>query len=553
MPIRQSNSAIPVPENLAQSAVRRLKGRRSEEEAVAILQDLQELGLVLAGKGFGETTYYMPAAVAQHVPPWPELLPLFAGDLAKLDVRQSPAFALTQVAYQVWQYLGETSVPKKTRALPKPAQLERQWPPFQGWLNPTDELAEMERMGSRFWSSAWQQSISVQCLPPALSDADLSELRQRTGVTDAILDFAFNLLTSVNLIQWEYGDEIRTDEEAMMAFLTYPDVDRLRVLTLTWMRLNWWSEMALVLQHVEHLQLRRSLAPVGLTYSALMEELAQARMAVVTLLGRLSPGTWYRAADFRQLLRRIWPDYLYASSLSPDRWWLETAGSDYRLSPGKAGDWEVGYAPFVTACLEGPLAWLGVVTLAYDQRGLAAFQLSDLGAYLLGLHERYAGGKSEQAGPALIVHGDGTVIARTGFATTGAYDVLNVVARLEETSAQEFHYRVTADSIQRAFDQGWTGQAILGELDKHSIEPVPDPLRSHILDWAEGYGQVHLYEEVTLVEFADDFALQELLASTSLAQHLIYQFSPRLVAIQTEAVEALRNELVRQGHTPRVE
>ena len=41
----------------------------------------------------------------------------------------------------------------------------------------------------------------------------------------------------------EYGDEIRTDEEAMMAFLTYPDVDRLRVLTLTWMRLNWWSEM----------------------------------------------------------------------------------------------------------------------------------------------------------------------------------------------------------------------------------------------------------------------------------------------------------------------
>jgi hypothetical protein len=252
-------------------------------------------------------------------------------------------------------------------------------------------------------------------------------------------------------------------------------------------------------------------------------------------------------------LRRIWPEYLHASSLSLDRWWLETAGSDYRLSPGKAGDWEVGYAPFITACLEGPLAWLGVVTLAYDRRGLAAFQLSDLGAYLLGLHERYIGEESEPVGPALVVHGDGAVVARTGFATTGAYDVLNVAAHLEETSAQEFHYRVTADSIQHAFDQGWTGQAILDELDKHSLEPVPDPLRSHILDWAEGYGQVHLYEEVTLVEFADDFALPELLASTSLAQHLVYQFSPRLVAIQAEAVEALRDELVRQGHTPQVE
>ena len=86
-------SAIPVPEDLAQSAVRRLKGRRSEEEAVAILQDLQELGLVLAGKGYGETTYCMPAAVVQHVPPWSELLAPLAGDLAKLDVRQSPAFS----------------------------------------------------------------------------------------------------------------------------------------------------------------------------------------------------------------------------------------------------------------------------------------------------------------------------------------------------------------------------------------------------------------------------------------------------------------------------
>jgi hypothetical protein len=277
-------------------------------------------------------------------------------------------------------------------------------------------------------------------------------------------------------------------------------------------------------------------------------------LVVVSLLRRLSPGTWYSAADFRRLLWRFWPDYLYAgSATSRHTWWLETAGSDYHLSPDKAADWEAGHAPFATACLEGPLAWLGMVTLGYDRHGLAAFQVTDLGAYLLGLRPSFDQAAAQPAGPALTLRGDGRVLARTGYASTGAYDLLNVVGQLDATSAQEFRYRITAATAQRAFDQGWTGQAILDELEKHSDDPVPEPLRSRLLEWAEGYGQVHLYDQVTLVEFADDFALQELLASTSLAQHLVFQFSPRLVAVKAGAVDALRDELVRLGHTPRLE
>lgn len=543
-----------LPASLAKKIIRRLKSRRSEKEASAILQDLQDLGLILTSRDYGSTAYRLPIAVFNQLPSWPDLLAPSAGDPAKLEVRQSPPFALAQVAYHVWQYLREPPAPKKARALPKPTRLEKQWPALRGWLNPADELAALERQGTRVWYHSWQQNISIQPQPTALSDADLAELRRRTAATDDILNFAFNLLTFLGLIRWKHGAKIQADQDNMATFLTHSDADRLRLLTTAWMSLNWWSEIALVLQHVKHLRLRRSLGQVDLTYDTFIQEIAQARMPVIMLLRRLLPGRWYRAADFRQLLRRFWPDYLYAGSTSTTpRWWLETTGSDYKLSPDKAEDWEAGYAPFVTACLEGPLAWLGVVKLGYDRQGLAAFQLTDLGAYLLGLRESFDDAEKEPAGPALIVHGDGTVIARTGHATTGAYDVLSAAGRLQETSVQQFHYRITADSAQRAFEQGWTGQAILGELEKHSGSPVPEPLRGRISAWAEGYGQVHLYDEVTLVEFADDFALQELLASTSLAQHLVYQFSPRLIAIRSDAVEALRDELVRQGHTPRIE
>jgi hypothetical protein len=305
---------------------------------------------------------------------------------------------------------------------------------------------------------------------------------------------------------------------------------------------------------MNHLQLRRSLGHVDLMYDDLLLELSRARQVVIMLLRRLSPGKWYGAADFRQLLRRFWPDYLYNSTTSSARrWWLEAAGNDYQLSPDKVKDWEAGYAPFVTACLEGPLAWLGAVTLGYDRQGLTAFQITDLGAYLLGIQESYDEAVKEPAAPPLIIHSDGTVIARTGHASTGAYDVLNIAAQLQETSAHQFYYHITVDSVRRAFEQGWTGQAILDALAEHSGEPVPSPLYDQILAWAKGYGQVHLYNEVTLVEFADDFALQELLASTSLGQHLVFQFSPRLVVIQADAVDTLRDELVRLGHTPRIE
>ena len=544
----------PVPEKLVNKTIRRFKGRRSAKEASAILQDLQSLGLIFATKSHNSVAYCTPLAVVRQTPPWPGLLSPFGGDPAQLDVRRSPAFALTRLTYQVWQYLSQLPTPKKARALRPLTSLEKQWPPLQGWLNPTDELAEMEQQGSRFWYEGWQRSISVQFSPPALPDANLAELRQRTGATDDILDFALSLLTFVGLIRWQYGSEIQINKKEMAAFLAYSDAKRLAILTTAWIGQIWWSEMALVLQHVKRLQLRRSLGMFDLTYNDLLQELAQARMVVIMLLRRLSPDTWYGVADFRQLLRGFWPDYLHMNSTSPTPyWWLEIAGSDYRLSPDKAEDWEAGYAPFVTACLEGPLAWLGVVRLAYDRQGLAAFQLTELGAYLLGLRESYDTAEKKPSAPPLNIQSDGMVIARTGYATTGAYKVLNVAARLHETSAQQFHYHITAESVQHAFDQGWTGQAILDELEKHSGGPVPEPLHRHILSWAEGYGQVHLYNEVTLVEFADDFALQELLASTSLARHLIYQFSPRLVAIKAEAVDTLRDELVHLGHTPRIE
>ena len=71
--------------------------------------------------------------------------------------------------------------------------------------------------------------------------------------------------------------------------------------------------------------------------------------------------------------------------------------------------------------------------------------------------------------------------------------------------------------------------------------------------WERNRGLLHIYENITLLELGDDYALQELLISTSLGDHLVYQFSPRLIAIWADGTDLLIEEMERRGYTPRIQ
>ena len=66
----------------------------------------------------------------------------------------------------------------------------------------------------------------------------------------------------------------------------------------------------------------------------------------------------------------------------------------------------------------------------------------------------------------------------------------------------------------------------------------------------EAYGRVRLYQDVTLIEFGDDYALAEMKAVTSLDKVMIAEISPRLVLIPKDAAASLSAELVKAGYTP---
>jgi hypothetical protein len=84
-------------------------------------------------------------------------------------------------------------------------------------------------------------------------------------------------------------------------------------------------------------------------------------------------------------------------------------------------------------------------------------------------------------------------------------------------------------------------------------QPLPAAVRHQWHTWWAHYAQVRWYDDLTLVEFADDYALQELLAQTDLRDHLLFTFSPRLIALHPDTADAFVRQLIKKGYTPKVE
>ena len=81
---------------------------------------------------------------------------------------------------------------------------------------------------------------------------------------------------------------------------------------------------------------------------------------------------------------------------------------------------------------------------------------------------------------------------------------------------------------------------------------VPDEVLARLNSWCTGYGTTRLYDDLALVEVAEDALLPEVLAATSLRAHVLQAFTPRLVAVAPQAVDAVVAELTRLGYAPRV-
>ncbi len=154
---------------------------------------------------------------------------------------------------------------------------------------------------------------------------------------------------------------------------------------------------------------------------------------------------------------------------------------------------------------------------------------------------------------ALWVAGDGTICvdleqagARTGWLHDTLGDYLTPVPGQQCTT-------LSALGFANALQQGVTIAQILMTLTEVTAGAVPAAVRQQLDRWAAATDNLHLYDSLCVIEFADEFILPELLRVSGLRHYLVHIFSPRVIAVQPQQVPALVADLEARGYMPRVE
>jgi hypothetical protein len=580
-------------------------GRMPRDERSAAIQEriaaLSQQGLLLPFKRGSAVYYSLPTAVRLCLPLHPDL---FAGhgQADTLAIQETTIGEQIQALYAVWMAIAEglpgTGVPLSCQAPPSREPIEDRWAMLQDWNNDPDEMSAIAagRYASarsapprleRLSVGALNWALTVVAPPRRLSDDDLAYIREQTGRSAPEIEFCYVLLEGLGALSGDPGQPISVRKETMHRFLRLSPADKVRALWQAWTTNETWSEMEAVLRTTapgeEALRLRRSLAYPDFKPEHLYEEWQSARHAVLRTLALLDEERWVTVDGYLRTLYSFHPNLLHTQT-DASVWWLESHRTGKQFGT-TLEDWLKSHGRFAVAMLEGPLFWLGLIRLGYDKGNLEAFQLTPAGAFALGrrtmlvqsaLTTGQTAATQEADAAASSVADDLTVTLLPGRAPVELYDLVHAIGSLVEATPDRFVYRLTASGVfrwveavtNRAGGEGLPSserltsgedaiETLIATLSKHCVLPGAQPQvaaewQRKLRTWGRNYGQLHVYENLTLLELADEYALQELLVSTSLREHLVYQFSPRLAAIRADVVQELVQEMEKRGYTPRV-
>ncbi|MBU0493200.1 MAG: helicase-associated domain-containing protein [Chloroflexi bacterium] len=505
-----------------------------------------------------EISYRLLPAIGSQIPPLRD-----GTESPPEHVQARPAREMLRTVQQIWGYVQGQPVLLRP---PRPRlALERDNPTLQGWDYDVDEVNTWVRRPG--WQRDPALALTVPPAAPLLSDAALQVLAPFADGLPAQAEFIYHLLRALDLVL--PGQPVTVYPEAMIDFLKQPEPERVALLARAAARLTTWNELDDWRRRTGSPTVRRLVAWPQFRSEHLSADLARARRLVWRFLAALPDGQWASWPALLDRLRAVWraftavpPPAQYRNDVSgyyPTFWnraWHLTSGSSSRaLDTTKPDEWDLAQGRFIQAVVTGPLYWLGLVELGFHNGRLTAVRPVGLADVVwdrpLVLHDQ-AGPTAEAPAAAVVIDEAALTVTVEPSSLPGqAHGLLDAIARLTEASPERFVYRLEVKAAHQAFESGRSLDNLLADWSALMPEPLPDAFRQRLEAWWAGYGRVRLYDNLSIIELADDYILQELKASTSLGQHLILEISPRLVVIPRAAIEPLMAEMIRKGYTPK--
>ena len=459
-------------------------------------------------------------------------------------------------------------------------------PWLQNWEHDASE-AELLLNSRPGWVPNPSSGISVPMHSPLTQKAHVL-LEGLTGLSGAQCDFLFGIAAALQLVEapdqyakngssakhlrtaWKVGARASAIEE----WFALSDEDKLMRTWAAWRQLVPFgfeatraarrapSEGSVV--ETSRFQVMRTIGTPGFQPADLASEWAAMRRYITRVLTGLPRNGWISWPELRKQLFEFYPGCQW-SMFGVEQWWLNAPGKPTRLDLNHYDDWQKTVGAVIEIIIAESLCWFGVVEINSGKNGLEAFRITELLDWLN--QAQVISADSDPAEPPVYPRLPAQAQPRPRKIEPVKWlsdsrwhlppapnrsEFINFARLIADPVDVPFTYALTATSIERAISAGITIDEVTRQFDRMGA-PLPADARAMYESIAERFGRVRLYESLTVLQLADDYALRELMSATSLGQHVIYQISSRAVVIKAEAVNGLVGELIAKGYTPGVQ
>lgn len=267
----------------------------------------------------------------------------------------------------------------------------------------------------------------------------------------------------------------------------------------------------------------------------------EARQATLEMLSRLPQDAWWSLPAFVAAVHQRRPDFQRTAG-DYEAWFIRKEGSEVYLS-GPAS-WNEVDGALLRLIISGPLHWLGLFDLASPSAGEAptAFRPSGWAAALW--HGNPPAGLPDENRPIRAAAG-GRLLAPALAPRSVRYQLARF-CEWEGETGDEYHYRLTPASLERAAEQGLRPAHLATLLRRYAAGPLPPELFTALERW-EKFGAQAKIEPSTLLRVKSPEVL-EALRKTRSARFLGETLNPTTAIIRPGGEQAVRSALAECGY-----
>ncbi len=262
-------------------------------------------------------------------------------------------------------------------------------------------------------------------------------------------------------------------------------------------------------------------------------------LSVVNLFKR---DKWYDFARFCELIFGLQRDLLLHQYAGED-WEWRRSGEALPVRTMDLETWMLSYGRLVHAWLAGPVRWFGLVQIATERGRLVAFQRPS---------NIFTAESGALPANALQFQPDGEIRLRNLWQAGSLRPLIKRLAVEERRDRELTVYRLDAAAFRATLQSGASAEEVIEAFARAEV-PLPKEVSERLRRWQANAGRYRIYDNLAVIEFADDLAVAEVLATTSLHERHAYAASERcLVVLDAGSVPELIAELRRKGYSPRV-